>query len=61
MSHSLHPEVILRNAKQKEKEYDWLEAAESFKKASDLVYERDFAKRGEIHEKLERAHIMKNR
>jgi len=52
MSEPLSVESILGQIGQQEKEYDWLEAAESYKKALILVRERDFLKLAEIHERL---------
>ncbi len=44
-------EQVLAHAGEQEKEYDWLGAVESFKKALTLASETDFAKRGEFCEK----------
>jgi hypothetical protein len=45
-------EVILHQAEQSEKEYDWSGAAGSYEKALNLLPQDDFLKRGEIHERL---------
>ena len=45
-------ETILGDARKQEREYDWLGAVESYKKALDLVPEQDFFKMGEIYEQL---------
>ncbi len=52
MSEPLNAESILSQIGQQEKEYDWLGAAESYKKALVLVPKQDFLKLGEIHERL---------
>jgi len=45
-------EVILSQAKEKEREYDWLGAAESYSKALGLMSEQGFLKIDEIYEQL---------
>ena len=45
-------EAILSGAEGKEKEYDWLGAAESYKKALGLVPEQDSLRMSEVHERL---------
>jgi hypothetical protein len=52
MSEPLSVESILGQIGEQEKEYDWLGAAESYKKTLILVPGRDFLKLGEIHERL---------
>jgi len=52
MSESLGFEGILGQAMEKEKEYDWLAAAESYEKALGLVPEQDSSRIGEIYERL---------
>jgi len=52
MSEPLNVESILSQIGKQEKEYDWLGAVESYRKALVLVPERDFLKLGEIHEKI---------
>jgi tetratricopeptide (TPR) repeat protein len=48
-------EEILHQAKEQEKKYDWLGAAESYNNALRLVPEQDFSRRGEICERLGQA------
>ena len=45
-------EAILSSAEGKEKEYDWLGAAESYKNALGLVPEQDSLRMSEVHERL---------
>ncbi len=45
-------EAILSSAEGKEKEYDWLGAAESYKKPLGLVPEQDSLRMSEVHERL---------
>jgi len=45
-------EAVVGRAAELEREYDWLGAVESYKKALGLVTERDFSKKGEICERL---------
>lgn len=45
-------ELVLNEAGEREKEYDWLEAAESYKKALGLVSGQDFCTMGEVCERL---------
>jgi len=52
MSEALSLESILSDAEQKEREYDWSEAAKSLDRASRLVPPQDFLKMGEIYERL---------
>jgi len=52
MSDALYVDVVLIGAKECERVYDWLGAAESYKKALGLVPEQDFAKMGETYERL---------
>jgi hypothetical protein len=51
LSEALNVEEILHHAERLEKEYDWLGAAESYKKALDLLSE-DFSRKGDITERL---------
>ena len=46
------PEVFLSQAQEKENEYDWLEAAELYRKALGLMSEIAFSKMGEVQEKI---------
>jgi hypothetical protein len=43
---------ILHQAEQSEKEYDWLESIEFYKKSLDLVSKTDFLKMGKIQERI---------
>jgi len=52
MSASSSAEVFLSQAEEKEREYDWLGAAEFYRKALNLVSETDFLKRSEVHERV---------
>lgn len=52
MSDTLSLEAILGNAKDREKQYDWLGATEYFKKALALVSDHDYPKKSEICERL---------
>jgi len=52
MSESSDAEFFLSEAGEREKEYDWLGAAEFCEKAIELVSETDFLKTGEVHEKI---------
>jgi len=52
MSEPLNVQVILRQAREQEREYNWLRASESYKKALGLVSEKDFLKIAEIYELL---------
>jgi len=52
MSETPDAEVLLGQAKEREKEYDWLGAAESYKRALGLVSEQNLSKLGELHEHL---------
>lgn len=45
-------ESLLDQAREQEKEYDWLGAAESYKKALSLLPEQDFSKMGQAYEHL---------
>jgi tetratricopeptide (TPR) repeat protein len=45
-------ESILRQGIKREQDYDWLGAAESYRKALGLVPTRDFSKLGEVQEKI---------
>jgi uncharacterized repeat protein (TIGR01451 family) len=45
-------EEILHQAGRLEKEYDWLRATESYKKALNLLPQDDFSNMGKIHERL---------
>jgi hypothetical protein len=45
-------EEILHQAEQLEKEYDWLGAAESYKRALNLLSEDDFSRKSEVTERL---------
>ncbi len=45
-------EEILHHAEQLEKDYDWLGAAESYRKTFNLLSENDFSRRGEVTERL---------
>jgi KaiC/GvpD/RAD55 family RecA-like ATPase len=45
-------EEILHQAEQSEKNYDWLGATESYKKALNLLSEDDFSRKGDITERL---------
>jgi hypothetical protein len=45
-------DALFSQAKEREKAYDWLEAAEFYRKASNSVSETDSLKRGEFHEKI---------
>jgi hypothetical protein len=56
MSDAPSLEPTLGQAKQREKEYDWVAAAGSYEKALGLVPEQDFLKKGEICERLGYAH-----
>jgi len=44
--------VFLSQAEEKEREYDWLVAAEFYRKALNSVSETDFLKRGEVQERI---------
>ena len=46
------PEVLLSQAQEKEKEYDWLGAAEFHRKALDQMSKTAFSKIGEVQEKI---------
>jgi hypothetical protein len=48
-------EEILHQAERLEKEYNWLEAAESYEKALKLLPEDDFSRKGETYERLAHA------
>jgi len=50
MSEPPSVEVFLSQAQEKEGKYDWLEAAEFYKKALNLVSKTDFLKRGKVQE-----------
>jgi hypothetical protein len=52
LSEALSVEEILHQAEQLEKEYDWLRAAESYKKALNLLSEDDFSRKGEVTERF---------
>lgn len=52
MSETSGLEATLITADRKQKQYDWLGAAESYKKALGLVAEKDFSRMSEICEKL---------
>lgn len=52
MSNLSSVDVILNQAKEREKEYDWLGAVESHKKALGLVPETDFLKLGQVQERV---------
>jgi len=52
MSESQGVERILEEAEEKERVYNWLRAAESYKKALGLMSEQDFLKMGEVYEGL---------
>ncbi len=52
MSDSLNPDAFLSQAVEREKQYDWLEAAQSYRKALGLVPKSDFSRASEIHERL---------
>jgi len=52
MSETPSAEVLLNQAEEREKEYDWLGAAESYKRASGLVSEQNPSKLGELYELL---------
>jgi len=52
MSDASSLEAILSSAKEKEKEYDWSGAAESYKKALGSMSEQDSLRTSEIHELL---------
>jgi hypothetical protein len=52
MSDTSSLEAILSGAERKEKEYDWLEAADSYKKALGLMSEQDSSRMSEVHERL---------
>jgi tetratricopeptide (TPR) repeat protein len=45
-------ESVLSQAREREREYDWLGAAESYGEALGLVPEQDFLRMGEIYERL---------
>ena len=45
-------EEILHQAKQMEKDYDWLGAAESYKRALNLLSEDDFSGKGDVTERV---------
>lgn len=45
-------EAILSQAEKLERQYNWLGAIESYRKALSLVSEQDFSRMGEIHERL---------
>jgi len=52
MSEATNVDAMLNQAKQLEKAYDWMGAADSYEKALNVVLERDCFKRGEICERL---------
>ncbi len=52
MSEPLNAESLLGQAGKHEKEYDWLGATGTYKKALGLVPDQDFSKIGEIYERL---------
>jgi hypothetical protein len=52
MSEGRGVEQILGKVAEREREYDWLGAAEFYKKAIGLVAEQDFLKIGDIYERL---------
>jgi len=52
MSESSDAESILSRAAKQEGDYDWLGAAGSYGKASELFSELDYLKRGELHERI---------
>jgi hypothetical protein len=52
MSKEPSVDVTLSQAEEREKEYNWSGAAESYQQALDLVSQRDFSRMGEIFEKL---------
>jgi hypothetical protein len=52
MSEGLGVEQTLSKAAEREKEYDWLRAAEFYKKALDSVAETDFSNMGRIQERI---------
>jgi len=52
LSEALGLETILSQAREREREYDWLGAVGSYQKALGLVSEQDFLKIGEIYEGL---------
>jgi hypothetical protein len=55
MSDALDPEIILSQAEELEKRYDWLGAAESYNKVLGFMSEQGFSRMGEIRERLGRA------
>jgi hypothetical protein len=52
MSESSDAESILSRAAKQEENYDWQGAADSYGKASELLSELDYLKRGELHERI---------
>jgi len=52
MSDASSVDVILNQAREREKAYDWLDAAEFYRKALNLVPETDFLKLGQVQEKV---------
>jgi hypothetical protein len=52
MSESQHLQSTLNQAKEKEKTYDWVKAADLYEQALRVVGKKDFLKKGEIGEKI---------
>lgn len=52
MSNSSSLQAVLSNAEKKEKEYDWISAVESYRKALGFVLGQDSSRLGDIYERL---------
>ena len=59
MSETSNVDEILGKAKEDEGRYEWLKAADCYRKALTAVAETDVLRKGEISEKLTRALVHK--